>query len=193
MLSRWMVWSGETEKDKVWAFPRLAKDWTSYDLTIYTDGSTANSTATGWGGIMLTDRHPSNPTIQHSYAIPAGKWCSSYQAEMKAIKKALQIIQTEESPKKVWIVSDSQSVLLSITNLQPAIPLKSTDENDILKLFPALHDEGHQTTFTWCPSHCEVDWNEMAGKQAKKWAAANQDVWHNYDSVKATIRHATRR
>ena len=48
---------------------------------------------------MVTTRHPSNPTIHHSYVIPAGTRC--FQAKMKAIKKALQIIQTEESPQKV--------------------------------------------------------------------------------------------
>ena len=142
---------------------------------------------------MVTAGHSSNPTIHHSYAMPAGTWCSSSQAEMKVIKKASQIIQTEESPHKDRIASDSQSVLLHIANIQPAIPLKSADMSDILNLLAALNDERHQITVTWCPSHCKVVGNEMAEKQAHKGAAANQeDVWHNYDSAKATIRCATR-
>ena len=164
------------------AVQRLAKDCFSCDLTIYTDGSAMNCTAIGGGGILVTDGHQSNPTIHHSYATLTGTRCSSFQAEMKAIKKALQIIQTERSPQKVRIMSDSQSVLLRIANLQPAIPFKSADESDILSLLAALHDEGHQITFTCCPSHCGVVGNEMADEQAQKGAAANQeDVHHNYD------------
>ena len=40
-------------------------------------GSATNGTAIGGGGIMVTAGHPSNSTIHHSYAIPAGIWCSS--------------------------------------------------------------------------------------------------------------------
>ena len=142
---------------------------------------------------MLTTDHSSNPNIHYSYAIPTDTWCSSYQAEMKAIKKALQIIQAETSRKKVRIVIDSHSVLLRITSLQPAMLLKRANENDILNLRAALQDEGHQITFTWCPRHCGVVGNGMADKQDRKVAADNQeDVRHNYDTAKATSRRATR-
>ena len=71
--------------------------------------------------------------------------------------------------------------------------LKSTDKSDILNLLAALHDEGHQITFIWCRSHCMVVGNEMADEQAQKGASSNQeDIQHNYDSAKATIRHTTR-
>ena len=137
------VKSGEAEKDKILALQRFTKDWSQYDLTIYMDGSATNGTAIGVGGILDTVGHPSNPTIHHSYAILAGTWSSSFQAEMKAIKKALQIIRTEESPQKVRIVSDSQSVLVRIANLQPTILPKSADESVFLNFLAALHDEGH--------------------------------------------------
>ena len=143
---------------------RFAKDWSSYDLTIYTDGLATNVAAIGKGGTLVTAGQQSNPTIHHPYAIPAGTWCAPLQAVMKAIKKALQVIQTEESHQKVRIVSDSQSDLLRNANLQPAIPLKSSDGSDILN----LHDDWHQITITWCPSHCRVVGNEMADEQAQK-------------------------
>ena len=76
----------------------LAKDWSSYNLTIYTDGSVKNGTETGGGGILATTGHPRDPIDLHSNAIPASTWCSNIQAEMKVIKK--QIVQAEESPKK---------------------------------------------------------------------------------------------
>ena len=62
--------SGEAEKDKIWALQRLTKDWNSYDLTIYTDGSSKNDAVIGGGGILLTAGHPCSPTIYRSYAIP---------------------------------------------------------------------------------------------------------------------------
>ena len=130
---------------------RLAKGCSSYGPAIYTDSSVTNGTAIGGGGIVLTVDHPSNPTIHYSYVIPAGIWCAPIQAENKLIKTALQITQTEESHQKVPIVGDSESVLLHIANLQPAIPLRSADESDILSVFATLHNGGHQITFTWCP------------------------------------------
>ena len=134
-----------------------------------------NGTAIGEGGILVTACHTINPTIHHSYAISDGTWYSSIQAEIKAIKKALQIIQTEESPQTVRIVIVSQSVLLRIANLQPEMPLKSADESVILDLLAAIHDEGYQITFTWCPSHFGVVGNKMADERTIKGAADSQE------------------
>ena len=55
---------------------------------------------TGGGGVLATTGHMGDRTSHHSYAMPVGTWCSSFQAIMKAIKKALEIIQTEVSPKE---------------------------------------------------------------------------------------------
>ena len=73
------VKSGEAEKYKIWALQRLVKDWSSYDLTIYTDGSAMNGTAIGGGGILITVGPQSSHTIHHSYATLAGTWCSPFQ------------------------------------------------------------------------------------------------------------------
>ena len=131
-------------------------------------------------------------TIHDSYAIPNGTWRSSFQAEMKAIKKALQIIQTEESPQKFRIVSDSQLFLLVSQASSLQYPLSALTVSDIISHLAALHDEGHQITFTWCLGHSGVEGNEMTDEQALKGAATNQgEVRRNYDSAMATIRHTT--
>ena len=130
------------------------------------DGSTTNDTAIGEGGIFLTTGHSGNPTIHHSYAI---------------------------SPLNVRIVSYKPISPATHHKPPPVIPTKSADESDILNLLATFHDEGHQIAFTCCPSDCGVEGNEMADEQVRKGAAANQkDVRHNYESEKATIRHATR-
>ena len=41
------VRSGDTKKDKILALQRLAKDWRSYDPTIYTEGLATNEAAIG--------------------------------------------------------------------------------------------------------------------------------------------------
>ena len=115
--------SGEAEKSKVLALQRLDKDWSSYGHTIYTDGWVKDGTKMIGGGILSITGHSSDPTNHHSYATPAGTWCSSIQAKMKAMKKVPPINQIEESPMKVRFVSDSQSVLLRIASLQHAVPL----------------------------------------------------------------------
>ena len=71
--------SSEVEKDIIWTVQKLAKDWSSFSLTIYTDGSVTNCTEIGGGGILVTAGHPSDPTIDGSYAMPAGIRCSSFQ------------------------------------------------------------------------------------------------------------------
>ena len=53
-----MVQSCNAEKDNVWALLRPAKDWSSYDLTIYTNGSMKHSTLI-IGAILFTTGHPS--------------------------------------------------------------------------------------------------------------------------------------
>ena len=52
------VKSDELEKDNILALQGLAKDWSSYDLAIYADGSTMNCTAMGGGGILVTAGPP---------------------------------------------------------------------------------------------------------------------------------------
>ena len=88
---------------------------------------------------------------------------------------------TQESQNRVlW-----QPVLLRISS--------SVDESDILNSLAALHDIGYRITFTWCPSHCGIVWNEMTDEKIRKGFAVNQGrVRHHYDSAKATIRHAIR-
>ena len=44
------VKSGEAARYKIWALQRLALDWSTYDLTIYTDGSATYGTAIGGRG-----------------------------------------------------------------------------------------------------------------------------------------------
>ena len=123
----------------------------------------------------MTSTNQSYSIFHNFYVMPASTSYTSFHAEMKAINKALLVIQTEESPQKVRIVSDNQAILTRIANLQTAISTKVADVCDILDLLAALNDELHQITFTWRPSHWVVVGNEMADDQARKGADANQE------------------
>ena len=94
------VKSGEAEKDKILALLRLAKDWSSYDITIYSDGSAKNGTAIGGGDILVNAGHPSNLAIHHSYVIPAGTWFSSFQAETRQLKRHCRLSRQKSHPRK---------------------------------------------------------------------------------------------
>ena len=185
--------SGDAEADKKWALQRLEKGWNTFDLVVYTNGSATNGTGTGGGGIVVNTSHPSDPQVLRYFAIPTGKWCFFYQAEIKSVVEALKVIQAEVHVQKARIVSDSQSVLLRIQVTHPSQPCNNKDEHTVLKTLSMLWARNCQVTFTCCPGHCGITGNELAASQAKKGADADQtDVDHHYTTAKAMIRRATR-
>ncbi|CAI9724992.1 RNA-directed DNA polymerase from mobile element jockey [Octopus vulgaris] len=170
---------------------QLERGWNAFDLTIYTDGSAFDGNATGGGGVIVTTGHPSDPQIHRSFAIPTGKWCSSFQSELKATKKALQEVLTEEGVSRVRIVSDSLSTLQKIKAAHPSLPTKTEDECEILILLLNLSDNGCQITFAWRPRHCGIPGNDLADEKAKAGTEWDQSTaHHHYDAVKAAIHRA---
>ena len=180
--------SGNAKADKKWAWQRLGGGWNTFDLVVYTDESATSGTGTGGGGIVVTTGHPSDSQVLRYFAIPTGKWCFYYQAEIKAVFKALQVIQAEVHVQNARIVSDSQSVLLHIQATHPSQPCNDRDEHTVLKTLSMPTARGYQVTFTWCSSHCGITGNELADAQAKKGADAD----HHYTTAKAMISRATR-
>lgn len=81
------------------------------------------------GGIVVTPGQ-----VHRSFAIPTGRWCSSFQADMKAMVKALEVIQEGEPIQKTRVVSDSLSVLTSIQSIHPSDTSINNDEKKILQL-----------------------------------------------------------
>ena len=126
-------------------------------------------------------------------AISTGRWCSSIQVEIKAMVKALQILEATDNVNKARIVSDNLSVLLHIQSAHPSNPCQDNDERVILQIFSALSARSCQVTFTWCLSHCGIIGNELADIQARLGTDLDQhDGVHHYDTAKAEIRRRTR-
>ena len=184
--------TGVVETDRLETMKILEKGWQTHDATIYTDGSVTEN-FNGGGGIVVTTGPPNDPEVLCAQAIPAGQWCSSYQAELKAVKRALEIIQADPTINTARIVSDSLSVLLRLQNLHPSEPIPDNDERDIMMLLSEVTCRGCQLTFTWCPSHCGVIGNELADRQAKDGALKPQsEAASSYKSAKSVIRRMTR-
>ena len=92
--------SGDAEKGKVWALHKLAKDWSSYDLAIYTDGLVKDGTEIGGGGTLVTTGHPCDPTDNHFYSMPVGTWRPSFQSKKKANKRRCTLSRQKSLPRK---------------------------------------------------------------------------------------------
>ena len=168
---------------------KLEKDWNSYDATIYTDGAATHGNANGGSGIIVT---PLAPKVTLASTIPAGKWCSSFQAEEKAVRTALYLVQEDVSLHRVRIVSDSMSTLQHMQNLHPSKQVANSDENVILDTLSSPTDRGCHLTFTWCSSHSGICGSELADLDAKEVTTVVQEGVSHYDSVKTSIQQATK-
>ena len=122
----------DTTSDHSVAMQTLEKDLDNYDATVCTDGSTTHGIASGGSGIVVTNGPPSDPRVHRQCTLPAGKWCSSFQAEEKAVRTAFILVQDDVSLHMGHIASDSMSTLQRIKNLHPSQQVAYSDENKIL-------------------------------------------------------------
>ena len=92
------------------------------------------------------------------------KDCSIFSAEAIAILRALVYIDSSDKPKKIFIVSDSQSVLKSIQNFY-----KTKSENYLIyKICDIMCKINKIVEFLWCPSHVGIQPNEFVDSLAKQ-------------------------
>jgi len=181
-----------TEANRLMAMEAL-NDNTCYDYTIYTDGSAVEGTKLGGAGIVITTGDNNNPTVVKELSLPAGKWSSSYQAEMTALTKALQETNEHYKEKKIRIVTDSKSTIDTIKGLNGTSKLKSHLDSNILNELLKCNNNHIDLTFTWCPSHCGVPGNERADDLADRGGQLNQEETKiTYDTAKAVIKRATK-
>ena len=77
------------------------------DITFYTDGSAAGENCLGGAGVVEYE----NDRESHELSYPAGRWTSSYQAELTAIEHALTMATDKPEQKKIQIITDSRSAV----------------------------------------------------------------------------------
>ena len=112
-------WEGAKEEDKEvnrrQAMVRLESE--EFDVVIYTDGSARDGRSDGGAGCVVTRGGSyENPEVVETREVPAGKVCSSFQAEMVAIGEALGWLREngERWMRAMRVVTDSQSSLRAL-------------------------------------------------------------------------------
>ena len=119
----------------------------------------------------------SNPTCIETISAPAGKWCSSYQAELVAMIRAIRQVNKLQPEKRIRIVSDSKSVLEYMRNMSTAAtPPSSHYAAELIDEMMSSERKGHTLDMVWCPSHCGVLGNEMADNAANEGAPLSTET-----------------
>ena len=119
------------------------------DITFYTDGSAAGGNCLGGAGVVEyeNDREP------HELSYPAGRWTSSYQAELTAIEHALTMATDKPEQKKIRIITDSRSAVQRLESLIHNNKPDTRTENNIQGLLEKMSHNDQHLTMVWCPGH----------------------------------------
>ena len=131
----------------------------------YTDGSAAEATRDGGGGVYI--RY--NDEIAQ-ITIATGKYSTNFKAEAEALKKASTEIRNNLPPTKpnVVIFTDALSILSKLQNPR---------QKDLNEVETALVDPAAQTNLIlqWIPAHCWIQGNEKADRLARKGGQLGQE------------------
>ena len=145
----------------------------------YTDGSAAEATQDGGGGVYIKY----NDGIAQ-ITIATGKYSTNFKAEAHAIKKAAAEIRNNLPPTKpnVVIFTDALSVLSKLQN--PC-------QKDLNEVETALIDLAAKTNLIlqWIPAHCGIQGNEQADRLAREGSQLEQeDRYTTYTNEKTIIK-----
>ncbi|CAG4958793.1 unnamed protein product [Parnassius apollo] len=99
-----------------------------------------------------------------------GNHCSVYQAELAAILKATEVIQSKHTLRKANILSDSQSALECLTNPNTLHPLAAEILDRILEI---RRNQG-EVRFFWIKENCGIPGNERAVELGKSAAETSK-------------------
>jgi ribonuclease HI len=187
--------SEKDEKNREAGYRAIREDEEKFQATIYTDGSAKDSNREGGAGVVYLPHTETLLEKATKLSFPAGKWTSSFQAEMKAIEEAIRLVNIEATPgRPVRIVTDSRSSLDKIKSLQLGIRPNSTIEENIVKGLEEMHTTDIELEILWCPSHCGIEGNEMADECANEGSTMDQEgVNWTFETAKAAIRRKTKR
>ena len=166
---------------------------THFDVVLYTDGSVAEGCRNGGSAVVVTHGPCEDAEVLLEMERPAGRYCSSYQAELVAIREGVRWLAANRgSWRKARVVTDSKSVLESVARYQ--WNTNNACLKDTFQALAELEEGGRKLVFTWVPSHCGLFGNELADQAAGRASALEQTgVAWPFDVVKTAIRRLGRR
>ena len=128
-------------------------------LTIFTDVSAVSGTSDIGAGCFI---EKTGETI----SLAAGEHCSSYPAELVALKEALHHLSTNKVTK-ARIVTHSLSLVQRVPNIGNMKQRKSSVAKEVFETLVELRDTMKDPLeILWCLSHCDIDGNETADRAA---------------------------
>ena len=164
-------------------------DW----IHAYTDGSATEAVRNAGYGIWL--KLPNKEIKCQSR--PCGLHASNFDAEVRAIFEALQIVEKEIDANitlktNVVIFSDSLSALQSIENMDHSSLDCITDI--VQKADTIQHKYNIDVILQWIPSHCNLPGNDKADSLAKSGCKEDQsDIPISMNTAKGIIKLAGRK
>ena len=143
----------------------------------YTDGSAAEATRDGGGGVYI--RY--NDGIAQ-ITIATEKYSTNFKAEAEALKKAAIEIRNNlpRTKPNVVIFTDALSVFSK---------LQIPRQKDLSEVETALVDLAAQTNLIlqWIPAHCGIQGNERADRLAREGGQLEQEDRYTTDTDEKTI------
>ena len=136
-------------------------------IWVWTDGSATAGVQDGGAGALIKWPDGGSQEI----TVPAGALCSSYRAEMVALREALGYLRdhpahTDTDTETLIVCTDSQAALSALRS-GPA-EQRSSLNRDVWDALISLAGAGHRRIrLQWVPSHCGLRGNEKAAALAK--------------------------
>ena len=164
------------------------------DVEIYTDGSAAECRDGGSGGTIKIRENKE----EFEVTAAAGKYTSSYRAEMIGIRSALEMISTLQEDGRI---KDGQTLALytdsrsSVQRLERCRRHHEKTLNDVQTLLQKVTEDGIKNlVIQWVPAHCGIEGNEKADRLAEEATHLPQDnVEVDFQTAKALVKRKCKR
>ena len=159
------------------------------DLIIFTDGSVEEGVGRGGAGMVVTRGDPAQPEKVEARRGGAGTVASSFQAEVRALRMAMEWLEEHEGEwTSVGVATDSQAALRALKGAGSG--WLEEDMGEVRRAGMRLGEKGKRVGFVWVPGHCGLVGNEWADEEAKQ--AVEEDQGGGSVS-EATIRRCWKR
>jgi ribonuclease HI len=165
-------------------------------IEVWTDGAAAGGVSNGGCGALITFLGGANPDAE--LMRPAGAVTCSYQAEMSAIRHALEYLDDLRRRGRLAVIevihiyTDSKSAVERLK--AGAARQKDHTSRTVWARIKLLSEAGAEMFFQWVPGHAGLPGNERADELARAGCAMEQMYAPvDYASCKAMVqRHVVR-